>query len=246
METMRSSRVFSWTVIFAAAVVFSTNLSAQNSSSASSPAPNSTSRKPTKSSPVSAGVDPGTVTNGLYRNKTFGFACRIPEGWVLRTDELNAQEDNPANADPGHAADAAKDSPPPASSAGARVLLAAFSRPPAAAGEDVNSSILIVAENAVSYPGLKEAVQYFEPLTEVAAARGFSIDEDPYEVAIGTKTLVRADFHKDVASRVMRQSTLAMLSHGYAVSITVIAGTEDDVEDLIDGLDFAASPAAKK
>ena len=45
----------------------------------------------------------------------------------------------------------------------------------------------------------------------------------------------------------MRQSTLAMLSHGYAVSITVIAGTEDEVEDLIDGLDLrSANNAASK
>jgi len=32
-----------------------------------------------------------------------------------------------------------------------------------------------------------------------------------------------------------------MLSHSYAVSITIIAGTEDDVEELIDGLTFSSS-----
>jgi hypothetical protein len=30
------------------------------------------------------------------------------------------------------------------------------------------------------------------------------------------------------------------LSRGYAISITIIAGTEDEVEGLIDGLMFAA------
>jgi hypothetical protein len=39
----------------------------------------------------------------------------------------------------------------------------------------------------------------------------------------------------------MHQSTLAMLAHGYAVSITLIAGTEDEVEELIDALTFTAS-----
>ena len=68
------------------------------------------------------------------------------------------------------------------------------------------------------------------------------MDEDPYEIAVGTKTLARGDFHKDVGTRVMHQSTLAMLSHGYAVSITIIAGTEDEVEELIDGLTFATTP----
>jgi len=77
----------------------------------------------------------------------------------------------------------------------------------------------------------------------VAKAQGFTMDEDPYDIAIGNKTLVRGDFHKDVGSRVMRQSTLAMLAHGYAISITVIGGTDDEVEDLVDGISF--SPSAK-
>ncbi|MGB8064836.1 MAG: hypothetical protein WCF26_23325 [Candidatus Sulfotelmatobacter sp.] len=120
-----------------------------------------------------------------------------------------------------------------------RVLLAAFSRPPEARGEDINSSILIAAENVSAYPGLKEAAQYFGPLTEVAKAQGFDADEEPYEFAIGTRKVVRGDFHKDVGSRVMRQSTLAFLSHGYAVSITVIGGTEDEVEELVEEVRFS-------
>lgn len=136
-----------------------------------------------------------------------------------------------------------------ASSTGAKVLLAAFSRPPTAKGEDVNSSILIAAENVSAYPGLKDAAQYFGPLTEVAKAQGFTADAEPQEIAIGSRPLVRADFHKDVGSRVMWQSTLAMLAHGHAVSITLIGGTQDEVEDLMDGLDFQGpartSPSSK-
>jgi len=194
--------------------------------------------------PADTVVDPGSVTNGLYRNKGLGFSCKVPEGWVYRTDEMNAEpkENPPAESD---RADSAKPEASSASSAGAKVLLAAFSRPPEAKGEDVNSSILIVAESAAAYPGLQEAAQYFGPLTEVAKAQGFLVDEEPYEFAVGSKILVRGDFHKDVGTRVMRQSTLAMLSHGYAVSITVIGATEDEVEELIDGLDFQGSAPRK-
>jgi hypothetical protein len=184
------------------------------------------------STPMDSALDAGSVTNNVYRNKTLAFSCHIPEGWVLRTDEMNTSEEENESPDP---------APLPASSAGAKVLLAAFSRPPAARAEDVNSSILIAAESAASYPGLKHATQYFGPLTEVAKAQGFTIDEDSYEIAVGTKTLVRGDFHKNVGTRVMHQSTLAMLAHGYAVSITLIAGTEDEVEELIDGLTFSAT-----
>ncbi len=186
--------------------------------------------------PADSALDAGAVTNGVYRNQTLALSCKIPPGWVLRTDEMNAREEKKEEKQENE-----KDTPAPASSTGAKVLLAAFSRPPEARAEDVNSSILIAAESAAAYPRLKDAAQYFFPLTEVAKARGFTPDEDPYDIAVGTKTLVRGDFHKDVATRVMRQSTLAMLSNGYAISITVIGGTEDEVEDLIDGLTFTPS-----
>src|SRR3954447_18232302 len=126
----------------------------------------------------------GAVSSGVYRNKALGLACKIPEGWVLRTEEMNSQ-------------DQAKDEEKPTTQGAERntgdqhVLLAAFSRPPEARGEDVNSSILIAAESAEAYPGLKDAAQYFGPLTEVAKAQGFSVDEEPYEYAVGPKKLVR-------------------------------------------------------
>jgi hypothetical protein len=187
-------------------------------------------------------LDSGSVSNKIYRNKSLGLTCKIPEGWVLRTDEMNA----PQKSDAGGSADSPKAGEGRASSTGARVLLAAFSRPPEAKGEEVNSSILIAAEPVAAYPGLTDAEQYVAPLSEVAEAQGFIKDQDPYEVAIGTQTLVRTDFHKDVGTRVMRQSTLVMLSHGYAVSITVIAGSDDGVEQLMNGLDFQGPARSAK
>jgi hypothetical protein len=181
------------------------------------------------------------MTNGVYRNKTLALSCKIPQGWVLRTDEMNDRGEEEEEEEGKDKPNSAQPPTPAASSAGAKVLLAAFSRPPDARAEDVNSSILIAAESVANYPGLKDAAQYFGPLTEVAKAQGLSMDEDPYEIAVGTKTLVRGDFHKDIGSRVLHQSTLTMLSHGYAISITLIAGTEDEAEELIDGLTFTAN-----
>ena len=199
------------------------------------PASSSSSAKHAKPSSAKADLDVESLTNGFYRNKALGFSCKIPDGWVIRTEEMNARPDSAAKSEvpAGTATPIA-----PASSTGARVLLAAFSRPPEARGDAINASILIAVENQSAYPGLKEAAQYFGPLTEVAKAQGLIMDEDPYAIAIGSKVLVRGDFHKDVGSRVMHQSTLAFLAQGYAVSITVIAGTDDDVEDLVDGLSF--------
>jgi hypothetical protein len=201
------------------------------------PASSSSAAKHAKGSTAKADLDVESLADGFYRNKTIGLSCKIPAGWVIRTDEMNAHG--------GSAESKPSSGTAPASSSGAKVLLAAFSRPPEARAEDINASILIAVENQASYPGLKEAAQYFGPLTEVAKAQGFTMDEDPYAIAIGSKVLVRGDFHKDVGSRVMRQSTLAFLAEGYAVSITVIGGTDDEVEDLVDGLTFGGESKHK-
>lgn len=225
---------------FFRAVVTVLGLSLTASAQTAAPSSSSNSAKHIKKPTASTGtvLDPGAVTNNVYRNKTLALSCKIPQGWVLRTDEMNDRGEEEEGKDkPG----STQATTPAASSTGAKVLLAAFSRPPDARAEDVNSSILIAAESVANYPGLKDAAQYFGPLTEVAKAQGLTVDEDPYEIAVGTKTLVRGDFHKDIGSRVMHQSTLTMLSHGYAISITIIAGTEDEAEELIDGLMFSAN-----
>jgi hypothetical protein len=210
-------------------------LQGQSSAPAASKAVSTASAKKTTSS-AETGIDAGAVTNGVYRNKTLGLNYKILAGWVLRTEEMNARDE-----DSHPVAESATRMGQPQPEDG-KVLLAAFSRPPEARGDEVNASILIAAESVAAYPGLKDAAQYFGPITEVAKAQGFAADEGPYEIAIGAKTLVRGDFHKDVGTRVMHQSTLAMLAHGYAVSITVIGGTEEEVEELIDGLSFAETP----
>lgn len=217
-------------VLLAALTLPGTRLCAQSSSSSRHHTDKSVAEKP---------LDSGSVNDGIYRNKTLGLTCKIPDEWVLRTDEMNGHGDGLPDATAKSAvADASQPAQAPSSDSGGKVLLAAFSRPPEAKGEEVNSSILIAAEPVTAYPGLKDPVQYFGPLSEVAQAQGLQKDEDPYEVAIGPQTLVRGDFHKDVGTRVMRQSTLVMLSHGYAVSITVIAGSDDGIEELVNGLDF--------
>ena len=236
MELRR--RLFPRVIVVVAVVTLSVTSPAQTASTSSS-----NSAKPAKKSaaPIDPGSDAGTVASGLYHNQTLALSCKIPSGWVLRTDEMNDRRENDRGGEEEEKSKPDSAQPPASTASSGRVLLAAFSRPPEARGEDVNSSILIAAESIASYPGLKDAAQYFGPLSEVAKAQGFTEDEEPYESAVGGKTLVRADFHKDIGSRVMHQSTLARLAHGYAISITLIAGTEDEIEELIDGLTFSST-----
>src|SRR5580693_4459711 len=66
----------------------------QPASSSSSPA-----KQVNKSASAAASpLRPGTVSAGAYRNPAFGFTCKIPAGWVLRTEEMNAREGGDAKA----------------------------------------------------------------------------------------------------------------------------------------------------
>ncbi len=154
----------------------------------------------------------------LYHNTTFGFRYQIPFGWVDRTKEMNPNEK-----------DAAK----------AAVLLAIFERPPEATGDTVNSAVVIASESAASYPGFKKVEDYLGPLTELATAKGFKPDGEPYTLDVESRQLIRADFIKQLSETLtMHQCTLALLTKGQIVSFTFIASSEDELDNLMDSLHF--------
>ncbi len=157
------------------------------------------------------------VEGGLYRNSSFGFSYKPPYGWVDRTKQMQDDSADPAKS---------------------RVLLATFERPPEASGDSINSAVIIATESMKSYPGLKTAADYFGPLTEVTTAKGFKVVNEPYEMNVGAKTLVRSDFSKELGKLTMHQASLVMLAKGYIVSFTFVGSSEDEVENLIGGLSF--------
>ena len=170
-----------------------------------------------------------------YRNPEFGFRYQIPYGWVDRTKEMTTQPtaSNPeASPETKPATPKAKPEAPKA-----EVLLAIFEHPPEATSDSVNSAVVIAREPAASYPGLKKAEDYLAPLTELTTAQGFQSDGDPSVVTIDAHDLVRADFMKALTEKVaMYQSTLVMVVKGQIVSFTFIAGSEDEVDELIEKL----------
>ena len=167
-----------------------------------------------------------------YRNSTFGFRYRFPYGWVDRTKDLQQQDEQKVGQQ------STSDAPKKETSAG-EVLLAVFERPPQAAGDTVNSAVVIASESAASYPSLKSAEDYLGPLNEITVSKGFKADGDPQEVTIDRRSLVRADFTKPLNDKLtMYQSTLVLLEKKQIVSFTFIAGSKDEIGDLVDGLDF--------
>ncbi|HSZ61046.1 MAG TPA: hypothetical protein VK828_04580 [Terriglobales bacterium] len=189
-----------------------------------------------QSKPV-ATAKPSTVSKGdaqTYRNSTYGFRYQVPFGWVERSKQM--QEGN--------------------GDSKGEVLLAVFERPPEATGDSINSAIVIASESAAFYPGLKKAEDYLGPLTELATSNGFHTEGDPSVVTVDGRELVRADFTKQIGAKksdseasngqlTMRQATLVLLARRQIVSFTFIAGSEDELDKLVDNLHFGvAKPAA--
>src|SRR3974390_725564 len=81
--------------------------------------------KKSSSARLTSDISAGTVVSGVYRNRGLGLSCKVPAGWVLRTDEMNAREDVTDSSNES----TTKSSPQGTqgnTGAGGRVLLAAF------------------------------------------------------------------------------------------------------------------------
>jgi hypothetical protein len=204
--------------LLVAIVVFSAIAKGQSPAGAGE---SSSSRSKSKSAVHVASPDPGTVADGVYRNRFFGFAYKLPYGWVDRTDRM--QDDS----EPGKS----------------RVLLAAFEHPPEASTESINSAVVIATESVDSYPGIQSAVQYFGPLTELTTSKGFTVINGPHDTEIGTTTLARADFKREIGSLTMYQSSLVILARGHIASFTFIGDSQENVEKLVSSLTFGSQVA---
>jgi hypothetical protein len=171
-------------------------------------------------------IEPGEIAGNAYHNNSFGFSYKLPYGWVDRTVEMREASTDPAKE---------------------TVLLGTFERPPEANGEGVNSGVVIAAESAASYPGLKSAAQYFGPLEEITKPRGLTPTNEPYEFPVDGMPIVRRDFVKEFGGGAsLHQSTLAWLAKGYVVSFTFIGSSDEEVMQLLEGLRFGRKPVAHK
>ena len=166
----------------------------------------------------------GPISDLNFKCAQFGFAYKVPFGWVERTGEMDDSEEN---------------SKPDTNEKGAsETLLAIFERPPGAPGETINSAVVIAAESRANYQGIKTAADYFGPIADLAEQRGFKVVNEPYEFALGAKQLIREDFSKERGKLTMWQSSLVMIEKGYIVSFTFVGGSEDELENLIGNLSF--------
>jgi hypothetical protein len=72
------------------------------------------------------------------------------------------------------------------------------------------------------------------------------VEGDASIAEIDARELVRADFAKVLTDKLsMHQTTLVFLAKGQIVSFTFVAGSADEVNDLIEALNFGAPRASR-
>ena len=88
---------------------------------------------------------------------------------------------------------------------------------------------------------MKTAADYFGPLTELATAKGFqSGRRAARSFPLGATTTGTREISAKRADTHVRQTSLVMSGEGYEVSFTFIGGSEDEINELIEKLSFAA------
>jgi hypothetical protein len=177
-----------------------------------------------KSSPAKLNNACGPISNDSFACPRFGFTYKVPFGWVDRTDEMQEEPDSSKAAGPK-----------------SETLLAIFERPPGAPGETIDSAVVIAAEPLSAYQGIKTASDYFGPITELAEQRGFKVVNEAHEFNIGTKQLVRGDFSEERGKLTMWQTSLVMIQRSEIISFTFVAGSEDEIDELIERLHFTTT-----
>jgi hypothetical protein len=201
----------------------------------------------------------GPLSDQVFKCPKFGFTYNVPFGWVERTQEMQDSnvdaeampDSKESDAKPNGAADSAaeKDSPgaeAAPSSGKSEILLAVFERPPQAAGETINSAVVIAAESRANYPSVKTAADYFGPIGDLAGQRGLKALSEPYTFSTGSRQVVREDFTGERGKLSMWQSSLVAIEKGQIVSFTLVAGSEDEIEELIENLKFGVSGQQKQ
>lgn len=188
--------------------------------------------------------DCGSLAGQVLRCAKFGFAYKVPFGWVDRTAEMRQEAPSESTSQPAEGGGSSEQLLKPGASAG-RLLLAVFERPPEVGGAGFDPAVIIMVERAADYPNVKTAADYFGPLADIAEQRGLKMEDGPYAFSVGTKRLVRGDFSGGSEKAPVRQSSLVTLEKGYIVSFTFLRGSEDEIDDLIRNLTFTAGVRQK-
>jgi hypothetical protein len=151
------------------------------------------------------------VVGNVYSNSYFGFSYRIPTGMTSNLGtfrrRIKAGEHERTY-----------------------VLLSAFSSvPPSKA----RPGVVIMADEASPYGGLKDGAAYLKRITGTMIAQGWSVSGRPSERAFGGKKFFRADYEKLGGPFPVYEASVCTVLKGYALDFVFSSGSESGIESQV-------------
>jgi hypothetical protein len=168
--------------------------------------------------------DEGTLTSGAYSEKFFSLSYTVPEKWFVKTEEMRQGLAGQENA---------------------VLLLSVFAKDKPDSGR-ITSSVTISAESMASYPDVKSAEEYFDELSQVVTSKGFAVLNAPAAIEMGGVNFVRGDFQKQQGDTTAYQATMVALRKGHFLSVTAIAGNQEELTPLLNRVHILAPPTLDK
>jgi len=189
--------------------------------------------------------DDGSVTDGVYTNRFFGFSVTYPKDWVVHGEATNIRlkEIGKERAASTGAMSAASSE---VVLKNTYQLLTTFQYPLGAAVE-VNPSFMLVAERVSHAPGIVTGRDYLLHVRPLMIKTGLvPVNDEPAELTIAGRKFFRQDSRMQMNGVSVEQTIIITVSKGFAIAFILSGKDQPSIDAMIKAvgtLKFADSPS---
>lgn len=191
--------------------------------------------------------DDGSVADGVYSNRFFGFSVNYPKDWVVHGDatntrlkEIGKERATSSGALPAAAAEVMLKN--------TYQLLTAFQYPMGAPHVEVNPAFMVVAENVSHAPGIVNGRDYLLHVRPVMIKTGVvPIQDEPTELVLSGRKFFRQDSRMQINGMSIQQAIVITVIKGYALAFILSGKDQQSIDEMAAAagtLKFAPSPSA--
>jgi len=203
---------------------------------------------PVSNAQQTSSPDDGSVDNGVYSNRFFGFSVTHPKDWVVHGEATNIRlrETGKERAASSGALSAASSE---ASLKNTYQLLTMFQYPMGAAIA-VNPGFMLVAEKVSQVPSIVTGRDYLFHVRPMLVKTGVvPLNNEPVEVILSGQKFFRQDSHMQVNGVSVEQAILITVLKGYAIVFILSAKDRPTIDEMMKSvrtLKFAPSPTISR
>lgn len=200
---------------------------------------------PVSKAQQAAAPDDGSVTNGVYSNRFFGFSVAYPKDWVVHGEATNTRLK-----EIGKERAASTGAMSAASSEvllnNTYQLLTTFQYPMGAAVE-MNPGFMLVAERVSHAPAIVTGRDYLLHVRPLMIKTGvMPINDVPIELTLAGRKFFRQDSRAQLSGASIEQSIIITIDKGFALAF-ILSGKDrssiDEMFDAVKTLKFAGPPS---